>query len=86
MLQVPSEMAVVPPRTFFKANVSRVLNDSLVQPAHCVHSDARASRQVSEHGVAPHYLYDALGEAFNAHLMWCAALALVPRAADARKQ
>jgi hypothetical protein len=59
LLQVPDKHRAVPVRaSLLQANVARIRNDGLVQPASAVDADAGASREVLERAVTPHLLDD----------------------------
>ena len=67
LLKMPIEDSVMTVCALFEANVGCVCDDGLVQPARGIDTNSRASRQVSELGVTPYLLDDALGEALDAH-------------------
>ena len=59
LLQVPNKHRTMPVRaSLLQADIARIRNDGLVQPASAVDADAGASREVLERAITPHLLDD----------------------------
>ena len=61
LLQVPNKHRTMPVRaSLLQADIARIRNDGLVQPASAVDADAGASREGLERAITPH-LRDDVG-------------------------